>query len=134
MKLNDFRLIYFDPEKGEKVISSEQELQSSLIELRTNASTPESINLISPNGDILTIAIGSDFGFVQFESASPDSPYLIAIDKQEKTLKDYREVDAGGTPTPIPENACLPTEKVIEIILYYFNNLKIPNTVDWEEV
>ncbi len=64
MGSSEFKLIYFNANKGEKSIFSAQELRSSLNELRKNNSTPESINIISPNGDILTIAIGAEFGFV----------------------------------------------------------------------
>jgi hypothetical protein len=133
--MKKFKLIYFNTLKGERAIYDIQELYEALIELRDSAPTPESINLISPNGDILTVAIGREFGFVQFENALPDSPYLIAVDKQNQiTTENYRDVDAGGTPTPIPGYACLPPEKVIEIALHYFKHLTIPNYIEWEEI
>jgi hypothetical protein len=134
MGLRGFKLIYFDPNKGEKSIYDAQELYDSLIEIKNHTSTPESVNLISPNSDILTIAIGADFGFVQLEQESSDSSYLIAIEKHKMTSENYREVDAGGTPTPIPEIACLPTEMVIDIAVYYFNHLTIPDYIEWKEV
>jgi hypothetical protein len=134
MGITEFKLIYFDTNKGEKLIHSAQELHTALLELQNATSKPESVNLISPNGDILTIAIGADFGFIQFERSSLDSSYLIAVEKRKMSVENYREVDAGGTPTPIPEHACLSTEKVIDIALYYFDHLTIPNYVRWEEV
>jgi hypothetical protein len=71
---------------------------------------------------------------VQFERALTDSPYLIAIERQKEPTDTYRNVDAGGTPTPIPEHACIPTEKVIDIVRYYFTHLAMPNYIKWEEV
>jgi len=132
--MSEFKLIYFDADRDEKPMHNVHELEIALTELQNSVFMPESVNLISPNGDILTIAIGTDFGFVQFEDATPNSPYLIAVDKNKLSQKDYRNVDAGGTPTPIPEFACLPTEKVIEIVLYYFNNMKIPKHIEWKEI
>lgn len=134
MELDNFKLIYFDADKGERPIRNAQELRNFLTELRNNTSEPESINLISPNGDILTIAIGAEFGFVQFERALTGSPYLVAIKRQKEPGDNYRNVDAGGTPTPIPEHACIPTEKVVDIVMYYFYHLMIPNYIQWEEV
>lgn len=133
MESNEFKLVDFHAHTGERPIQNAQDLRNLLIELRDNTSEPESINLISPNGDILTIAIGAEFGFVQFERALADSPYLIAIERQKVPTDNYRNVDAGGTPTPIPEHACIPTEKVIDIVMYYFNHLTIPNYIEWEE-
>jgi hypothetical protein len=61
--------------------------------------------------------------------------YLIAVEKNKQIItKDYCEVDAGGTPTPIPGYACLHPEKVIEIVLFYFEHLKIPSFVEWDEI
>ncbi len=70
----------------------------------------------------------------QFENASKSSPYLMAVERQLAPTENYHNVDAGGTLTPIPEHACLPTEKVIDIVMYYFNHLTIPNYIEWEEV
>jgi hypothetical protein len=132
--MKEFKLIYFD--NGEKKIDNIEELHKALIELRDSTDVPKSLNLISPNGDILTIAIGKEFGFVQFEHSSKDYPhYLIAVEKNKQIItKDYCEVDAGGTPTPIPGYACLHPEKVIEIVLFYFEHLKIPSFVEWDEI
>ncbi len=132
MNSKTFQLIYFSEKKDEISIQDSQELNFALNEMKKNA-IPESINLISPNGDIFTVAIGADYGFVQFESASPNSPYLIAVNRQKRSMNGYREVDAGGTPTPIPERACLQTEEVIKIIMDYFDHLELPNYVEWQE-
>lgn len=134
MDPSEFRLVYFDADKTEKLISNRGELYQALIELEKSAGMPKSFNLLSPNGDILTVALAGDFGFVQFEAAASASPYMIAIDKQKKSLETYRDVDAGGTPTPIPERACLPPQRITEIVLYYFDRLIIPEYVEWEPI
>jgi hypothetical protein len=79
--MKEFKLIYFD--NGEKKIDNIEELHKALIELRDSTDVPKSPNLISPNGDILTIAIGKEFGFVQFEHSSKD--YWSVIDEIEIT-------------------------------------------------
>jgi len=127
-----FKIIYFDRSRGEKLIHNALELKPILDEFQLN-SYPESINLESPNGDLLTIAIGSEFGFIQYTCAQANKPYLIAIDKTKRDKTDeFWEVDAGGTPTPIPAYACLPAGKIIEIVMYYLEHLDIPENIDWE--
>ncbi len=134
MGSSDIKLIFFDHKKGERDIRDEQELQAVLRQMKLEP-YPKSVRLESPNGDILTIAIGSEFGFVQFEGVASKSPYLMAIDKSKKgPIESSREVDAGGTPTPIPIHACLPPDQIIEIVTYYAKNLEIPKHIDWEEV
>jgi hypothetical protein len=118
----------------DRFVRDEQELEGILRKMQLDL-YPKSINIEAPNGDILTIAIGTEFGFVQYENAASASPnYSIAVDKKRVGVENrFRDVDAGGTPTPIPDYACLPSEQIVEIVLYYARHLEIPNGVDWKQ-
>jgi hypothetical protein len=130
-----FKIVYMSGDQPEKSIQGIQELEAVLRTMQEDE-YPKSVNLLAPNGDILTIALGSEFGFVQHEDGASTSPtYSIAVDKSRIGAgAKYREVDAGGTPTPIPEYACLPPGHIVQIVLDYARSLKKPAGVDWQQL
>ncbi len=133
MKARVFKIVFMGIDQPDKEIEGVHELEAVLRTMQ-NDEYPTSINLLAPNGDILTIALGSEFGFVQHEDAASVSPtYSMVIDKTRVAVEHkYRTVDAGGTPTPILECACLPPEQVIRIVLDYARHLKKPSDVYWQ--
>ncbi len=128
-----FKVVFMSAEQPETSVRGIHELEAVLRTMQTD-DYPGSINLLAPNGDILTIALGSRFGFVQHADAASASPtYSLAVDRSRfKADVTYREVDAGGTPTPIPEYACLEPKHVSRIVLDYARNLEKPTDIDWE--
>ena len=135
MKPHMFRIVFMEPGRKDVVAANEASLLEALTELRQQE-YPKSINIFSPNGDILTVALGGRFGFVQHEDAgSPTPRYQMAVETSLLPGRGiYKEVDAGGTPTPIPDYACLPAQRVVEIVLAYARTLRLPSTVGWREV
>ena len=133
LKAPVFKLILMGDDQPDKSIQGIHELEAELRTMQRDE-YPRSVNLLAPNGDILTIALGAQFGFVQHEDAASTSPTCsMAVDRSRLGAeRKYREVDAGGTPTPIPEYACLPPEQVIRIVLDYAQHLKKPSDVDWQ--
>ncbi len=135
--MNDrvFTVVPMTGGQPEKSVQGIHELQAVLRTMQKDT-YPTSILLLAPNGDVLTIALGSEFGFVEHEDTASASPeYWLAVDRSRAGLDGkYREVDAGGTPTPIPEHACLAPERVIQIVLDFARSLRRPGDVDWELV
>lgn len=81
-----------------------------------------------------TLGVGLQYGFVQF-TKDGEPPYFVAVaDKEEFTQIDEIEFDFGGTPTPIPINLYIPYEKVIEIMVYFFNNGEMPSFIKWVKI
>ena len=95
---------------------------------------PRVFSLISSDSGLLTIGIGMPYGFVQYTQQDHNPPYLVAVEKSGKKSDVYIEFDSGGTPTPIPMDKCIPSSLVIEIVLYFYRNGKIPIYVEWEEI
>ncbi len=132
--MSGFKLIDYPTEPSSKtreyLISDEQDLRKTL-KLLHRRDRPRFVALISPTGDGLTIGVGRPLGCIMFGKASGDSLFLWALgnpgDRESRT-----EFDGGGTPTPVPLYRCLPFETVIEIVVYYFLNEKLPTYVEWD--
>jgi hypothetical protein len=110
-------------------VSDEQDIRRTLHMLQQQ--DPSFVDLISPTGESLTIGVGPSLGCVMFTSASGDPPYLCAVADSNGQAGEI-EFDAGGTPTPVPLYRCLPFETVIEIVVYYFLNGKLPMNIKWD--
>lgn len=83
----------------------------------------------------LTCGISKSFGFVQYTTLDQSLPYLIAAkDKPRKdisTFTDFIEFDAGGSPTQIPKELCIPIEDVFRIAAEYFFDDKLSDDFFW---
>jgi hypothetical protein len=132
--MSGFKLVDYSkgkrPKTEEFPISSEQDIQRILKRFRHQ--DPKFVALISPTGDSLTIGVAHRLGCVMYTGASGDPPYLWALGNS-----DDREVciefDAGGTLTPVPLFRCLPFDSVVEIVVSYFLNGELPQSVEWDE-
>lgn len=116
---------------GEFVIDNEADLRRHLNLVRKRGRT--SCELIAPNGDYLSISIGRKDGSVQYTDIEQKLPYLVTK-RNAPPEKDYIVYEVGLTPTPIKGEWVLPVKEVIEVVVYYFLHLKLPEWVEWEEV
>ena len=132
--MSGFRLVDYPrgerSEKEEIPILNEQDIRRAL--KRFQQEDPRVVDLISPTGDCLAIGVSSSLGCVMFMRASGDPPYLWALGDSDDRENDI-EFDVGGTPTPVPLYRCLPFERVVEIVVYYFLNGELPRDVEWDE-
>lgn len=132
--MSGFRLV--DYPRGERsetegiAILNEQDIRRAL--KRFQQEDPRVVDLISPTGDCLAIGVSYSLGCVMFMRASGDPPYLWALGDSDDRENDI-EFDVGGTPTPVPLYRCLPFERVVEIVVYYFLNGELPRDVEWDE-
>jgi len=120
-------------ERIEYNVSDGEELRNLLYRLVEQE--PRVFVLEIANNAIFTIGVGLPYGFVQF-SKNNESPYLIAAVVESvkgKGLDEDVEFMAGGTPTPIAKRWCLPYDQVVETIIYFFLNDKLPG-LKWEEI
>ena len=110
--------------------------ENLLRELLTNISAQDKgvIILASPDNGSLTIGLTNSYGFVEYMNNNKTPPYLIATDPERQYEDVFLEFDSGGSNTEIPASKCLPIEKVIDVVIYFFNNRKLLESVEWQQV
>ena len=130
--MDKIKIIESDGRKNELMISTGKEFSDILYKLQRK--DPRVVIIELPHEGTFTLGIGSPYGFVQF-SKDGEPPYLVAsANNSETTQSDEIEYDSGGTPTPIPKNLCIPYEKVVDIMVYFFNNKEIPGFIQWVKI
>lgn len=93
------------------------------------------ILLESPSSGLLTIGVGSPYGFVEYMNKNGNTPYLIAVkDITTTEIDSFVEFYSGGTPTPIPLFACLPMDQVVSIALHFYEDEDLKKYAKWQEV
>ncbi len=130
--MNNLKIIQSDGKRNELKISTGKEFSKILYKLQKK--DPRVVIIEMHQAGIFTLGIGSPYGFVQF-TQNGEPPYLIAsTDNDKPTQMDEIEFDSGGTPTPIPINLCIPYEKVVDIMVYFFNNKNKPSFIKWVKI
>lgn len=121
------------PNQQPIVVSSREELFEALRDFKDENSCVYILRS-SGKGEI-TCGISNSFGFVQCITLDRKLPYLIAAkDRSRKdisTFTDFIEFDAGGTPTQIPMELCIPVEDVFKIAGEYFFDGKLSDDFFW---
>ncbi len=119
--------------QNEIKITQEEQLREVLHDLLKYGNSV--VLLEFPGFGVLTIGIGTPYGFVEYMDEDGSPPYLVATDTSKTDVKDYYvEFDSGGTPTPILMKNCLPFEQVVEIVIYSLRNKKLPDSISWIEI
>jgi hypothetical protein len=114
-------------------ISREEELYAVLRDLLQYGNNV--ILLKFPHLGVLTIGVGTPYGFVEYMDENGSPPYLSVADKPNFEVEyPFIEFDSGGTLTPIPLQNCLPFDRVVEIVVYFLRNKKLPDYTNWKEV
>ena len=130
--MDKFNIIESDGQKSELMISTVKDFSDILYKLQRKGSRVVIIEL--PQMGSFTVGIGSPYGFVQF-SKNGEPPYLVASDNYDETKEtDDIEFDSGGTPTPISKNLCIPYKKVVDILVYFFDNKEMPGFIKWVKI
>jgi hypothetical protein len=117
-------------DEKEMMIPTEEELRRVLGALQV--SEPRFVDLIAPSGGCLTIGIGRPLACVIYTQAFGRPPYLTALGNMDDQ-EGFVEFDAGGTPTEIPANQCIPYDEMVNVAVYFFNNESLPQNVRWDE-
>ena len=131
--MNPIKIISSYLNQDEIEITREEELRDVLRDLLKHGNSV--VLLEFPDSGVLTIGVGTPFGFVEYMDEDRSPPYLVATDDPKNEEQDpFVEFDSGGTPTPIPIKNWLPFERVVEIVVYFLQNKKLPDYVSWIEV
>ena len=131
--MNLFKIISSYPNQSEIEFTQEEELRDVLRDLSRYGNSV--VLLEVPDSGVLTIGVGTPFGFIEYMDEDRSPPYLVATDDPKNEEQDpFVEFVSGGTPTPIPIKNCLPFERVVEIVVYFLRNKKLPDYVSWIEV
>ena len=118
---------------GEVEISHEEELHAVIRDLLQYGNSV--ILLKFPHLAVLTIGVGTPYGFVECMNENGSPPFLAATDASNFEVVDsFVEFDSGGTLTPIPIQNCLPFDRVMEIVVYFLRNKNLPDYITWKEV
>ena len=114
-----------------RVISADSGLRQEMDRLRKIE--PGIVSLESPNGEALQIGIGGPFAGLRWyqnpHSAGP-SRDLLADRPYCSSRVDF--MAEGDTIAFWPEHL-MPVDQVIEIVVYFFNNRRLPEWVAWKE-
>jgi Immunity protein Imm1 len=111
-------------------ISSENQLRGELEKYQKRR--PSIIHLKSPSGETLVIGIGERIGGLKWLKNDKKEMFRIAIAKSLLVSEgvDFRE---QGTDTGFRPSYLLPVEEVIDAIIFFFNNHRLPEEVQWAE-
>ena len=128
---NEFRVVDLsdDPEKSEYIPRNESELRSILQSAQKQGSAY--IDLISTDGNTLTIAMGRRLGVASYMESSGKPPYLCAVGPSWKEEKGSVEFDICGEPTPMPRSMCLPASRIMEVAVHFFATGELSKEVTW---
>ena len=131
--MNQIKVISSYINHEEVNISREEELLAILHDLLQYGNSV--ILLKFPHLGVLTIGIGTPYGFVEYVDENGLQPFLCATDEPNFEIGDsFVEFDSGGTPTPISIHYCLPFDRVLDIVVYFLRNKKLPDYITWKEV
>lgn len=125
------------------------QLREVLVNLPKRARTPNTIvDLVSPKGDTLSVGIAGpsdkdnpgltqQVACMNFVNASRNPPYLTAVGDASLTFESggvvvfrYEE----GTWTEILRRNCVPVEKMLEVVQFFYETGLLPDWMGWEEV
>jgi len=131
--MNQFKIISSYLNQNEVHLTGEAELRETLRDFLKYGNNV--VLLEFPGYGILTIGIGTPYGFVEYMDDNGSPPYLVAaVDMKNQEKDAFVEFDSGGTPTPIALENCLPFERVVDIAEYFLMNKKLPEDTNWIEV
>ena len=87
---------------------------------------------ILPYENTLGVGVDESIGCIMFQKRSGDSTYRMVVEDLDAP-DEYFEFDVGGTPTPISLRRCIPIERLVSLVKYYFLNGAFPEGTEWEE-
>jgi len=96
------------------------------------AEEPKFIDLIAPNGDVMALGIGGEWGHAMYMDSSGNPPYL-STRWDESESGDFIEFDVGGTLTPILQFKCVPYDILLQIAKWFVQNGTLYPDVNWGE-
>jgi len=129
--MSTFKLVNSYTQKPSIPIGNEEQLRAALGQVSNNENCI--VSLESSGHGTLTVGLGKNVGFVQFVNAAQEPPYMLAREDQSDN-PDFVEFNAGGTPTPIPARYCMDVGKVVDIVIFFFENKKLPEHIRWESI
>jgi hypothetical protein len=125
----------------EIVIRNEVQLESEL--LLASKGRPRAVDLITPDGDRLSIGQSGDLGCLWFTQRSGEPPYLWAVRDTllGDTGGDTGAADAGdlvlsigGAWIPIAYEFWLARKTVWSVVVEYYRTQRLSDSVRWEEI
>lgn len=114
-----------------RTIENVEELEAALRQLHEQESGFVYIEIPSYRNS-LTIGVDVYYGFIMFGDKSSDPPYYTVVEDPGAPDEDF-EFDVGGTPTPISLRHCIPFERVISLVKYFYLYGRFPEGTEWEE-
>jgi hypothetical protein len=115
------------------VIQSEEQLQDELNQQA--AKTPGVIGLISPDEDSVDVGIGGPFAAIGWYPPPSQSRYVgykIGLADQLYSPAPVQFV-SEGIPIPSDPGELFPVQHIIEAVLYFYRNHRLPDWITWRE-
>lgn len=122
-----------DQDNPRQTIHSEDQLREGLLRLQQRS--PGLVFLRSPDGETLEIAIGGSYAglcWIPAESESRRRGDCVAVAGTVQNT-DSIEFLAEGIPQPWPPEELLPAEEVLEAVLYFFREHRLPEWITWRQ-
>jgi hypothetical protein len=114
-------------------VSSVQELDWLLDDLaRTAADKPFVVELISHEGDSMSVGLGSEESVLSWVSADGNPPYYASRGNREAegTVAFFY----GGSWSEFPKWSAVPMAEARAVMRQFFQTGERPASIDWEEV
>lgn len=131
-------IIYFrnyqderDPDQG-RLISSEDEV-ASLLDRKRQAS-PFIAEFCGADDFEITVGLGGDYGFVQYNLIDGATPYLMALSRQPPMRRGCIEFMCGGTLTPVAARYIMRFHEVKQVVLNFARTGGKSDSVLWREL
>jgi len=117
-------------------IETLDELKKALSAAPETASYPNAcIVLKAPSGDLLSLGIVGDIGYVEYINASLNPPYLVAVEDTSPPVDSPPIVLMNaGEYTEIPRRHFIPLDKMLRVVEHFFCTQSRPDWVRWKEV
>jgi hypothetical protein len=132
--MGTIKIIASNNDQIEYEISRENQLKDLLYDLIKQWSR---VIILEISGVVFfTLGVGQEDAFLQY-SKDGEPPYLIAVADEYTEVSDLdNEIvfDANGTPTPILKRLCLPYDRVVDTIIYFFKNNEMPRFINWVQI
>jgi hypothetical protein len=115
---------------GHSTVANENDLRLMIRQL--GSKTDPNATVYRENGDELTLSVRDGVVLILFHQASLDPPYLSASLGPRDSGR-YFEFIVGDTPTPVPEDRCIPFDVAEDIVLNFVRSGILPQGVNWIE-
>jgi hypothetical protein len=136
MKKNDSEWYFTDDYEPEFLWTGTEtvrvESEGHLVHLLKSFShkEPRLVLLRSPQGSLVSIAVGGSLAGVEFYDDPQSGVPVTAKPRQSYSDKDIWFV-AEGQPAKGEANTLMPVDQMIEIVTYIYRTHQLPGWVDW---